>query len=224
VDQNSETAKKIVAEALETWIDAQRRAVELLLGAQQPGHPVDWGEGARWVTRIASLAQEWVVEYADPLRPTIFKSQGPTRKLMVDNPDVDYYFASIDDRETYRLSGNRGQAAAIGLTIGTDILRGAAGRTGTLGQYQLDDFALAPNGDFEIVLAKERCPGNWIALPDGAAQISVRETFHDRTRERPAHFAIAREGAPLPPADWTPELAAERIALAARCGRASRRA
>jgi hypothetical protein len=216
MDEDSETAKQVVAQAMETWIDAQRRAIDLLLGAQQPGHPVDWGEGARWVTRTACLAQEWVVEYADPMRPTIFKSQGPTRKLMVDNPDVDYWFASLDDRETYRLTGNRGEAAAIGLTIGTDILRGAAGRTGTLGQYQLDDFALAPNGDFEIVLSKEKCPGNWIALPDGAAQISVRETFHDRTRERPARFAIARTGPPLPPADWTPEIAAERIALAAR--------
>jgi hypothetical protein len=216
MDANSETSKKIVGEALETWIDAQRRAIELLLNAQQPGHPVDWGEGARWVTRIASLAQEWVVEYADPLRPTIFKSQGPTRKLMVDNPDVDYWFASLDDRETYRLSGNRGEAAAIGFTIGTDILRGAPGRTGTLGQYQLDDFALAPNGDFAIALSKEKQPGNWIALPDGAAQLSVRETFHDRTRERPAQLRIERVGSPLPPADWTPEIAAERIALAAR--------
>jgi hypothetical protein len=216
MDENSKTAKKIVAEAMETWIDAQRRAIELLLTAEQPGHPVDWGEGARWLTRIASLAQEWVVEYADPLRPVIFRSQGPTRKLMVDNPDVDYYFASLDHREAYRLTGNRGQAAAIGFTIGTDILRGAPGRTGTLGQYQLDDFALEPNGDFAITLSKQKCAGNWMALPDGAAQIAVRETFHDRTRERPAQFAIERVGPPLPPADWTPEVAAERIALAAR--------
>ena len=216
MEQDSEAGKKIVAQAMETWIDAQRRAIELLLGAQQPGHPVDWGEGARWVTRIASLAQEWVVEYADPLRPVIFRSQGPTRKLMVDNPDVDYYFASLDDRETYRLTGNRGQAAAIGLTVGTDILRGHSGRTGTLGQYQLDDFALEPDGGFAIALSKQKCSGNWIALPDGAAQIAVRETFHDRTRERPAQFGIEREGPPLPPADWTPEVAAERIALAAR--------
>ncbi len=216
MDEISETSKKVVGEALEAWIGAQRQAIDLLLSASQPGHPVDWGEGARWVTRTACLAQEWVVEYADPLRPTIFRSQGPTRKLMVDNPDVDYYFASLDDRETYRLTGNRGQAAAIGLTIGTDILRGHAGRTGTLGQYQLDDFALEPNGDFEIALSKQKHDGNWIALPDGAAQISVRETFHDRTRERTARFEIERVGPALPPADWTPEVAAERIALAAR--------
>src|SRR5512138_2395880 len=126
MSENPDAARKIVAEAMETWIDAQRRAIELLLTSPQPGHPVDWGEGARWATRIASLAQEWVVEYADPLRPVIFHSQGPTRKLMVDNPDADYSFASLDDRETYRLTGQRGEAAAIGLTIGTDILRGAA--------------------------------------------------------------------------------------------------
>ena len=46
MDENSETGKKIVAQAMETWIDAQRRAIELLLDAQQAGPRSDWG-GAR---------------------------------------------------------------------------------------------------------------------------------------------------------------------------------
>jgi hypothetical protein len=29
----------------------------------------DWAEGYRWVTRVASIALEWVVEKNDPLHP-----------------------------------------------------------------------------------------------------------------------------------------------------------
>lgn len=210
---------KILEEALESWLDAQRQAVELLRSSPQPGHPVDWGEGARWVTRTAALAQEWVVEYADPLRPTIFHSQGPTRKLMVDNPDVDYWFATLSEHERYRLSGTRGDAPAIGLTIGTDVIGGTGGGpAGTLVQNQVDDFEIAADGSFSIELAKERPAGarNWIPLPEGAAQIAVRETFQDRSQERPAQLHIERLGEPLPPLDWTPEVAAARLKLASR--------
>ena len=93
------TPPKILREAMDKWLDAQRQAVELMASAPQPGHPVDWAEGYRWVTRIAALAQEYVIEYADSLRPTIYRSQGPTRKLMVDNPDVNYYFVHLDEHE-----------------------------------------------------------------------------------------------------------------------------
>ena len=217
MDETSRIPPKILSEAMDKWLDAQREAVDLMASAQQPGHPVDWAEGYRWITRIVALAQEYVVEYADPLRPKIFRSQGPTRKLMVDNPDVNYYFVHLDEHEIYRLTGERGEAPAIGLTVGTDILKGkSSGRTGTLVQHQLDDFEIDSNGRFEITVSKEEHEGNWIALPEGAAQIAVRETFRDRSREKPARFHIERVGAALPPQDLTPEIAAERIALAAR--------
>ncbi len=217
MDQTSSIPPKILVEAMDKWLDAQREAVDLMVSAPQPGHPVDWAEGYRWITRIAALAQEYVIEYADPLRPKIFYSQGPTRKLMVDNPDVNYYFVHLDEHETYRLTGERGEAPAIGLTVGTDVLKGvSSGRTGTLVQNQIDDFEIDANGHFEIIVSKEEHEGNWIALPEGAAQIAVRETFRDRSLETPARFDIERVGAALPPQDITPEIASERIRLAAR--------
>ena len=217
MDETSSTPPKILTEAMDKWLDAQRQAVDLMVSANQPGHPVDWAEGYRWITRIAALSQEYVIEYADPLRPVIFHSQGPTRKLMVDNPDVNYYFVHLDEHETYRLTGERGDAPAIGLTVGTDVLKGVtSGPTGTLVQNQLDDFEIDSDGRFEIIVSKEKQPGNWLALPEAAAQIAVRETFRDRSREKPARFHIERVGDPLPPQDITPEIAAERITLAAR--------
>ena len=35
------------------------------------------------------------------------------RKLMVDNPDVQYRFSVLDDRCTYRITGTRGDAAYV---------------------------------------------------------------------------------------------------------------
>jgi len=210
---------KVLKEAMDVWLDAQHQSLELMLGARHPGHPVDWAEGYRWITRISAIAQEHALECSDPLRPKIFRSQGPMRKLMVDNPDVNYYFCVLSDSERYRLSGVRGGAAAIGLTIGTDVMRGAGqGRMGTLGQYQLDDFEIDDQGRFDIVMSKERPEGgvDWIPLPDGAAQLAVRETFKDHSREAPTRWEEERLGDPLPPQDVTPDIVADRLKVAAR--------
>ncbi len=208
---------KLLAEAFGHWLDAQREAIEVVDSAPHPGHPADWGEGYRWVTRIASLAQNWALEKNDPLRPEIYLSQGPARKLIVDNPDVNYYFARLDENETYRLTGNRGSALHVGLTVGTDFLRSASSRekasgpTGTVGQYNLDEFERAANGDYEILLSRARQPGNWIPLATGAAQIAVRETFGDRSRELPATYWIERVGDPAPAPELGPERCAEQL-------------
>ncbi|MGE4609200.1 MAG: DUF1214 domain-containing protein [Myxococcota bacterium] len=204
-----------LAEAFAKWIDAQREAIALVEAAQHAGHPEEWAEGYRWVTRIAGLAQKWAVEADDPLHPEIYLLQDASRKLLVDNPDVNYYFVRLDENETYRLTGNRGSAASVGLTVGTDFMRGASGAMGTVGQFELDDFSLDPNGDYEIIISRERHEGNWVPLGEGAAQIAVRETFQDRSAETPASYQVERLGDPVPPPVLTPQLCAERIENAA---------
>lgn len=203
-------------EAFETWVAAQREAIDLVAKTPHAGDLEDWAEGYRWVTRIAGLAQKWAVEADDPLHPEIYLLQDSSRKLLVDNPDVNYYFVRVAPSETYRLRGNRGSAASVGFTVGTDFMRGAAGASGTVGQYELDDFEMDANGDYEIQISAEKCAGNWIALDATSAQIAVRETFHDRSKEIPASYQIERLGPPIPPPELTPELAAERIENAAK--------
>ena len=128
------------------WIEAQQAALETMRSA--PGVPrtdVDVAEGYRWVTRLASLAQDWFLEKSDPLHPQLFQLQDEYRKLLVDNPDVRYLFAVLDDHHSYRLTGTRGEAAYVGLTFGTPIGKGAVGgRTGTTTQVHLDEFELGP--------------------------------------------------------------------------------
>ena len=197
-------APRELLEAFEEWQDTQRKALELMLGAKQPGAPADWAEGFRWITRMATLALEHVVEKGDPLFPVIFRSQTPYLKLIGDNPDVNYYFASLDPSQKYRLHGTRGTGAYVGLTFGSDIFRGRPQAvTGTLVQSDLDQFELGEGGAFEIFFGPGPGTGNWIELEEGVAHLAVRETFVDRRVAEPAVLELERvteeRPAPLAP-------------------------
>jgi hypothetical protein len=201
-----------LAAAFKGWIDAQQAAVETMVAAMAstdvPRSPADVAEGYRWVTRLTSLAQDWFVEKADPMHPVLFVAQNAYRKLMVDNPDVRYRFSVLDDRQTYRLTGTRGDAAYVGLTFGTPIGKGAVGgRTGTLTQSHIDELTLGPNGEIDVLIgpgprpdpAGETGAADWIELLPGTGQLAVRETFFDRAHDRPADLRLALVGDVAPP-------------------------
>jgi len=194
-----------LAEAFDGWIAAQRAALATMQAADVPAHPTDLAEGYRWVTRLASLAQDWFVEKADPLHPDLFVCQDAYRKLMVDNPDVRYRFAVLDDARRYRLRGTRGEAAYVGLTFGTPIGRGApgGGPTGTLTQTHLDALDLGPRGEVDLCISPGPRPpdagANWVELQPGTGQLAVRETFFDRRVEEPARLELLLDEAAPPP-------------------------
>ena len=207
-------APQVLIQALETWQNTQRQALEMMQASDQPGTPTDWAEGLRWLTRMSTLALEHVVEKGDPKFPVLFRSQNPWMKLIGDNPDVNYYFASLDPAYEYRLFGNRGEAPYVGLTFGTDIFRGTAqGRIGTLGRCYLDQFEADAAGNFEIILSATPKQGNWIKLEPGTAHIAVRETFPDRSKARPAELSIERI-TDEKPAPLSPESVAENLQAA----------
>jgi hypothetical protein len=200
--------------AFEGWLEAQRAALDAMRTADGvPRNAIDQAEGYRWVTRLASLAQEWFVEKSDPLHPQLFQLQDEYRKLLVDNPDVRYGFSVLDDRRSYRLFGTRGEAAYVGLTFGTPIGKGAVGgRTGTTTQAHLDQFELGPDGEVDLLIAPaallpEPRPANSIVLEPGTGQLAVRETFFDRRRDRPAALRIELLGDVAPPVLDADELA-----------------
>ena len=183
--------------AWKAWIGAQEAAIETVRTAESvPRTETDVAEGYRWITRISSLAQEWIIEKSDPLHPQLFQSQSEYRKLLVDNPDTRYAFSTIDDTRTYRLAGSRGEAAYVGLTFGTPIGKGAVGgRTGTTVQAHLDQFELGPGGEVDILIVPEgEIPDphakNVITVPPGTGQLAVRETFFDRAHDKPSDLRI----------------------------------
>jgi hypothetical protein len=202
--------------AWKTWIEAQEAAIETVRTAEAvPRTDTDMAEGYRWVTRLASLAQEWFIEKSDPLHPQLFQSQSEYRKLLVDNPDTRYAFCAIDDTKTYRLVGTRGGAAYVGLTFGTPFGKGAVGgRTGTTVQANLDRFELGPNGEVDVLIAPEASSPeghdkNLIVVAPGTGQLAVRETFFDRKHDAPANLRIELVGDVPPPILGVEEIASK---------------
>ena len=206
--------------AFDGWIKAQQAAIDVVRGAPDvPRTEWDVAEGYRWVTRLASLAQDWFVEKSDPAHPQLFLLQDEYRKLLVDNPDTRYLFAVLEDHRRYRLTGRRGDAAYVGLTFGTPIGRGAVGgRTGTLTQVHLDQFDLGPDGEVDIVIAPapalgEPPPRNSVPLVPGTGQLAIRETFLDRRSGRPSDLRIELLD-PEPPPRLTPAALAPALEMA----------
>jgi hypothetical protein len=202
--------------AWKVWIDSQEAAIETVRTAQGvPRTDVDMAEGYRWVTRLASLAQEWFVEKSDPLHPQLFQAQTEYRKLLVDNPDVRYGFCALDETRAYRLLGTRGEAAYIGLTFGTPVGKGpVGGRTGTTVQAHIDQFDLGPQGEVDILIAPpeqlpDPRPKNCVELAPGTGQLAVRETFFDRRRDKPADLRVELVAEVPPPVLGVEEVAAK---------------
>lgn len=207
--------------AFETWTKAQADAVDAMVAAAPTEDPQDLAEGFRWITRLTSLAQEWFLEKAvDPLHPVVFLCQDDHRKLMVDNPDVAYWFCALDDTRTYRFWGTRGEAAYIGLTFGSPIFagggQGGAGR-GTLLQRHLDELSVGSDGAFEFVIGPRRpagYDGDFLEMVPGIGQLAIRETFtHKRTQRRTDwHVEVLED---IPPPVLEAEWLAEKLELAA---------
>jgi len=186
-----------LTQAFEAWLAAQRAALETMQKATGvPGTDVDTAEGVRWVTRLSTLALEWLVEKSDPLHPQLFVLQDEYRKLLVDNPDVHYLFCVLSDTRSYRLLGTRGQCAYLGMTFGTAFGQGeVGGRTGTQTQTHIDAFDLGPNGEVDILIAPladmpDPRPRNSIVLEPGTAQLAIRETHFWRTPDRLSNLRV----------------------------------
>ncbi len=204
-------------EAFAEWMAAQQTAIELVNEAQQPGTSSDWAEGYRWVTRMATIALEWVVEKNDPLHPVLFLNEDDYHKFIVDNPDINRYFAVINDSDCYRFSGTRGEAIYIGINLGADIFHwGSGAQGGNLAQYDLDDFEIAENGEFEIILSPEKREGNWIRLEKGTQHLSLRETFSDLRNQKAADLEIELIEREIPPPQLGPEELADKLVTASK--------
>ena len=187
--------------AHQKWLSAQERVLAIMRSAAPPDSPTDLAEGLRWAGRLTSLAQDWILEKNDPLHPVLFLQQGPYRKFIVDNPDVNYHFCVLDDQQVYRLSGSRGDAPYIGFTLGTDVYNWGSpggGAMGTLAQSHIDEFPIDADGQFSITIGGPALAQNWMPLPATTQHLAIRETFTNRSAQRPAELKLERLGAPLP--------------------------
>lgn len=167
--------------------------------ALAPDDPVDRAEGLRYVGRIAQYALTRFIEESDAARPVVTHS---LPKLGGDNPDYVYSVAALSGACAYRLRGRLGDSAYLGIgTYHGDV--GTAQGLQVSGYLAGKDMAIGADGRFEVTLACDRRPGNWLPMKPETSQLMVRELLFDRRHQRSAEFSIERiEGeAPTGPLD-----------------------
>lgn len=137
-------------------------------------------EGYRWILSILQVGAEvWL--YGDAQRPRFVDIVGPTKKWGGDNTDAAYQYAPVDPRRTYRVTGTRGDAVYLSLTVygGPDDGRYSTRIVGTV-RPEGDEFSflVGPGADADLVLE-----------PDAVAAVT-RDYRVDPDGDRPATWHI----------------------------------
>jgi hypothetical protein len=155
---------------------------------ETPSDPFNQAEGYRYLTRLVRNALEGVVEGGSPEFP-VMRSLGNMVKMGADNPDNIYLGGGIHGDYEYRISGNRGSVFYISFAA----ISGGYGTDGTMitdGFLDTEKLQFEPDGSFEIILSQREHPGNWLPLTEKTRSLNIRQTFLDRSTERPALINI----------------------------------
>lgn len=138
-------------------------------------------EGYKWIFSILQVALDTQV-WADPANPRFVDIVGPYKKWGGDNADAFYQHAPIDPARTYRVRGRAGDAAYLSLTVYGGPRDGRYSERIVGAVNNRDDLDIAPDGSFELMMAKER-PKDWkgafLQLEDDAVVAITRDYLND---------------------------------------------
>ncbi len=191
-----------------------RRAGEVILRDGSPRDPFDRAEGFRYLSRLTRVALESFIEFADPRAPVLHRPAHETIKMGADNPDNVYQSAAISGAFDYRIWGSRGTIHTLG--FGTYAGNyGSSARSGPTGYVDAAQLEVGSDGSFEIQLSCQEKPGNWLPMEPDTTSLIVRQTYRDRSREKPAQLQIEHLGAEGPPEPVTAEFIDRGLAKAA---------
>jgi hypothetical protein len=191
-----------------------QQAGERVFKDQNPATPLHRADAFRFLTQNLGQAFDLALETKDPQFPALHAFCGPTRKLGGDAADLVYQQAWIDGASVYRISGNKGTARFLNITVqgprpdkqpGTDVpsLHEPFGDIpeANLFGHQLQTDA---DGHFKLYVGGEKRGPNWLPTTPGSRKLFLRQGF-DRWDEKPAVLRIERVGMQEPPPLPTPQ-------------------
>ncbi len=192
---------------------ALEKAGDTILRESTPPDPFNRAEGTRYLTRLLRASLESKIESSDPCYPRFFQLSNETIKIGNDNPDNIYHNCNISGRYDYRITGTCGTVPYI--SFGTK--GGSYDKNGEMwptGQFDSRQMEVNPDGTFEIIVSREKKPGNWLPMTDETESLIVRQTFNIRSQEIPAKYEIeclnsdrGERGDALDPLELEPALA-----------------
>ncbi len=165
-------------DALLALLDTVRQLDETYV---TPGEGVDapWklAEAHRYLIHLLAAGHDLFLGN-DPERPRLARLESPSRKFMGGNPDAYGFFAPLRGDRAYRLRcGHRGEVHRSVTVYGGESAGGWSESVIAHGNDR--DWSRAPDGSFELVLARERPAGavNWLALAPDARGVITRHYF-----------------------------------------------
>lgn len=202
--------------AWDALLSAMSEATQRVYSTEMGLNEIDRAEGMRALAQTFSLAAEIHIEKGNPREPAFTNWMASGRKILGDNPDARYDSAPVSQDYAYEVQGTLSGCAAQTFTV---YGRGPLGWNNVAGELIPDQMTLGPNGEFSIILSKERPADaqNWIELNDSAHMFLVRQFFNDTEIEkRPRDFEIRRLDAPTTPETYTEAEFALRTEAAAK--------
>lgn len=189
-------------EAWRDFCDRLKAVGESLTSDAFPSAPRDRAEGYRYLTRLLAYAMRMEIECGDPLFPQLCRYEEPHTQWGGPNPDNTYLRARIDPAHAYRVWGDLTGMRQIIASLQEGDMQLA--QYGVFSEQTLDDWTLGPNGELELVIAKERPAGaaNWMPMHDQARLFQVRVYLSDWVNDASPVLHIERigaEGEPPPP-------------------------
>ncbi len=179
-DQQYETTG-VVHELIDTLKTLDARFFE---GPNALGDDQQILEGYKWIFSILQVALDTQV-WGDPANPRFVDIVGHYKKWGGDNADAFYQFAPVDPDVVYRVTGMRGDAAYLSLTVYGGPRDGHYSERIVGSVNDRDDLDIGPDGTFEFMIARER-PKGWtgpfIQLEDDAVAAITRDYLKDPFR------------------------------------------
>ncbi len=205
----------ILEQGWELYIQSCEKARKMLIESEQFNFSdMVRAQAYAYLSQVQATAYNTIVApRAD--YPRVYNNQvwEPIYSWLAPNPDFIYGYTLLNPQRRYRLRGRRGAAKMTVLQcqsklFGYDMVR--------LGDYELDEFTVEPDGCYEITLCAEKQEGNWIRLSPEYPQniFTVRRAFDgvdDDTGEiyiEPIDFDASQ------PFEQTPRQIAERLKTA----------
>ena len=202
-----------------------QQAGERVFKDHNPATPLHRADAFRFLTQNLGQAFDLALETKDPRFPVIHTFCTPFCKLGSDCADFIYQQAWIDGESVYRISGNRGSARFLNVTVQGPRPEQQPGTQwpslhepfGDIPEANLFGHQLetAWDGSFELYIGGPRRGPNWLPTTPGSRKLFLRQGF-DRWSEQPARLRIERVGMAEPRPMPTPAVMMEAMDWAGR--------
>lgn len=193
--------------AWESFCDSLKDAGLAAFKDASPASPLQRADAFRFLTQNLGQAFDLALETKDPAFPQIHPFVTPTRKLGGDVADFTYRQAWIEGNHTYRITGRKGTARWLNITVqgprpatipGTDWPSlhepfGDIPECNILGTRIEADS----DGTFELFIGGPERKGNWLPTTSESRKLFIREAF-DAWEETPTTMTIERVGMDSP--------------------------